>query len=69
MAGFLKRHSGRLELTDAGVLALRRLYGGRKPPMIDTLQRAKLDQSEKKKQFVVGSSLASKLAREVSFGE
>lgn len=69
MAGYLKNISGRLELTDSGQLALQRMYGGQKPPMIDTLHEAQLDPKNKRSQFVVGSSLASKLAREVSSGE
>lgn len=69
MAGYLKKASGQLELTDTGQLALHRMYGGRKPPMIDTLHEAQLDPKRRKSQFVVGSSLASKLAREVSGGE
>jgi hypothetical protein len=69
MAGYLKKTSGQLELTDAGKLALRRMYGGQKPPMIDNWHEAHLDPKSRKSQFVVGSSLASKLAREVSSGE
>ena len=68
MAGYVKNTSGELELSDAGTLALQRMFGGRKPPMIDTWHEAKLDAKAKKKQFKVGSSLASKLAREVSVG-
>ena len=69
MAGYLKKTSGQLELTDTGQLALKRMYGGKKPPMIDTWHEAQLDPKSRKSQFVVGSSLASKLAREVSSGE
>ena len=69
MAGYLKRTSEQVVLTDAGRLALVRMYGGRKPPMIDTWHEAQLDPKTRKSQFVVGSSLASKLAREVSGGE
>lgn len=69
MAGYLKKTSGQLELTDTGQLALQRMYGGKKPPMIDTWHEAQLDPKSRKSQFVVGSSLASKLAREVSGGE
>lgn len=69
MAGYLKKTSGQLALTDAGQLALMRMYGGQKPPMIDTWRQAQLDPKDRKSQFVVGGSLASKLAREVSGGE
>lgn len=69
LAGYIKKTSGQLILTDAGQLALQRIYGGRKPPMIDTWAQAYLDSKTKKMKFIVGSSLASKLAREVSSGE
>jgi hypothetical protein len=69
MGGYLKKTNEQFELTDAGALALKRMYGGRKPPMIDMRLEALLDPKEKKSYFLVGSSLARKLAREVSGGE
>ncbi len=68
MAGYVKKTSEQIMLTDAGQLALLRMYGGRKPPMIDTLTEAQLDPKDRRSQYVVGGSLASKLAREVSGG-
>lgn len=68
MGGYLRKELGQLNLTDAGKSALRIMFEGRKPPMIDTLRQAKLDPKAKKSQFVVGSSLARKIAREVSGG-
>lgn len=69
MGGYLKKTNARFELTDAGTLALKRMYGGRKPQMIDVRLEALLDPKQKKSYFLVGSSLARRLAREVSRGE
>ena len=70
MAGLVVEREGRLVLTDLGETILRRLYGERKPPMIDPKPDAFLSRKElSKKEFIVGSSLAAELAREVSGGE
>lgn len=69
LAGLIGRTPQGLRLTDSGVLALRQAYGTKHPPLIDFKRDARLPRSEQKKEFIVGSSLASALAREVSAGE
>jgi hypothetical protein len=69
IAGLIGRTPQGLRLTDSGVKALRKAYGTKRPPLIDFKHDARLPRSEQKKEFIVGSSLASDLAREVSAGE
>jgi hypothetical protein len=69
MSGLIGRDGDNYRLTDVGVIALRKFYGGKKPPMIDFKRGARLDHKARKRQFVVGSSLASEIAREVRFSD
>ena len=68
MAGLIRRIRNELQLTDAGVMALRSMYGGRKPRMIDIKDGAMFAPRDRKKEFIVESSLAREIAREVSIG-
>ena len=69
LAGLLEKTPERPRLTSEGVQALRKAYGANKPPLIDFKQDARLPGKGDTKEFIVGSSLASSLAREVSSGE
>ncbi|RYH00810.1 DUF3037 domain-containing protein [Salipiger sp. IMCC34102] len=69
LAGLLEKTPERPRLTSEGVRALRKAYGANKPPLIDFKQDARLPGKGDIKEFIVGSSLASSLAREVSTGE
>lgn len=69
MAGLVSRNGKALALTDSGVSVLKRAYGMKKPPMIDFKRDARLKRSQIKKEFIVGSSLASEIAREASISE
>lgn len=69
MGGLIRRKEGKFELTDEGILTMKRMYGGKRPPLIDFKYDAMLEGKKRKREFIVGSSLASELARRVSFGE
>lgn len=69
MSGMIRRSGNQLELTDEGVILLWRAYGARKPPLVDFKRDARLDRGEQMEEFVVGSSLASEIAREVRSGK
>lgn len=68
LAGLVSNTSRGPRLTDSGVHALKQAYGAKRPPFIDFKHDARLTQKEQKRQFIVGSSLASALAREVRGG-
>ncbi|WP_299851824.1 hypothetical protein [uncultured Roseovarius sp.] len=69
MAGLIVRKDKEFALTDTGIHLLKRAYGGKKPPMIDFKQDARLKRNQIKKEFIVGSSLAGEIAREASISE
>ncbi|MEQ6205001.1 DUF3037 domain-containing protein [Sulfitobacter sp. HNIBRBA2951] len=69
LAGLLEKTPERPRLTSEGVRALKKAYGASKPPLIDFKQDARLPGKSESKEFIVGSSLASSLAREVRNGE
>jgi hypothetical protein len=69
LAGLVEKSPERPRLTSEGVRALKKAYGASKPPLIDFKQGARLPDKGHIKEFIVGSSLASSLAREVSGGE
>ncbi len=69
LAGLIDNTKQGRRLTGAGVRALKQAFGRKKPPFIDFKHDARLPQKEQKKQFIVGNSLASELAREVRDGE
>ena len=69
IAGIITRADNAFMLTDAGVFLLKRAYKSRKPPMIDFKHSARLSKAQTKEEFIVGSSLASEIAREASISE
>lgn len=69
MARLITQTQDGLRLTVAGVRALKYAYGSKRPPFIDFKQDARLPTKDKKKEFIVGNSLASAIAREVSSGK
>ena len=69
LAGIISRDGKAFALTDAGTSMLKRAYRGQKPPMIDFKHSARLKRSQIKEEFIVGSSLASEIAREASISE
>lgn len=64
---FITERDGKFELTDMGSAALRKLAGGRIPPMI-RMERSIFHGKRKDRKFIVGRSLAKELFREVSAG-
>jgi len=69
LAGLIVKMPEGPRLTGAGVRALKKAYGSKRPPLIDFKHDARLPSKDRKKEFIVGSSLASAIAREVSGGE
>ena len=69
LAGLISREGNTFTLTDAGASVLKRAYRGQKPPMIDFKHSARLRRTQIKEEFIVGSSLASEIAREASISE
>jgi hypothetical protein len=69
LAGLIVKTPEGPRLTGAGVRALRKAYGSKRPPLIDFKHDARLPSKDRKKEFIVGNSLASSIAREVSGGE
>lgn len=69
LGGLITREDRIYKLTDLGVSVLKRSYNGKKPPMIEFKQDARLKKAQIKKEFIVGSSLASEIAREASISE
>lgn len=69
LAGLLRNSPEGSRLTVSGMRALKKAYGMKRPPMIDFKQDARLPKKEQKKEFIVGRSLASLLAREARNGE
>jgi len=64
----IKRVENGLKMTELGREYLFRLSGNRKPPMID-LDPSALLPRKKRSKFIVGSSLAADIYREVRNGE
>ena len=69
LAGLLTHEDNIFTLTEAGVSMLKRAYKGQKPPMIDFKPNVRLTQAQIEEEFIVGSSLASEIAREASISE
>lgn len=69
LSGLITKAPEGPRLTASGVRALKKAYGTSRPPLVDFKEDARLPRKEQKKEFIVGSSLASAIAREVSGGE
>ncbi len=62
---FITQKEGKFVLTETGLAALKKLAGGRIPPMI-RMDRSIFHSKRKGRKFIVGRSLAKELFREVS---
>lgn len=69
ISGLVKRNGPSIEITDAGIRTLIKLYGGKKPPLVDFKHDAMLDVKGRRREFIVGSSLAGSIARAIRVSE
>jgi len=65
---FLVFRNGRLSLTDLGEAHLRRISGGRLPPMIEPRNSDLLSAEEMRNSVVIGREIADEVADRISLG-